>query len=335
MYLSNATVLQDANETRSFQGVQIVMEPSWLLVVRLIVESIIALAGVIGNFVVCLVISKQRNKSPPNIYIRNVAVADLATLLVSFPLGIVREQFTYWPLGEFTCRYIFPLSDIFFGVSVWSITAIAVDRHRILTDGVPRQLALMSLTTARSVCAAIWIFSFLGISLPLVLVYEYQHPPNENPTCYAVWPNGELLLIYSIIMSLVTYAIPLFLIVVAYYTIKQKLRIRKSSLMKIAKRCSAETSIKIQMMLMKSRSKRFNRIMIPVVVVFAITILPLSIFRVIPHFFVKNAVFQKYSYIMFQICIFFYLFNSACNPLIYSLVGRRFRKSFSEMFSWK
>ena len=55
MYLSNATVLQDANGTRSFQGVQIVMEPSWLLVVRLIVESFIALAVVIGNFVVFVV----------------------------------------------------------------------------------------------------------------------------------------------------------------------------------------------------------------------------------------------------------------------------------------
>ncbi|KAJ7357538.1 hypothetical protein OS493_024344 [Desmophyllum pertusum] len=225
MSFNNTTVAQGANMTQ-MQPIpifDIVMEPSWLVIVRLSVESLIALAGIIGNFVVCFAITKHRtlNTAPTNMYIRNVAVGDLATLLVAFPLGIIREHFTYWPLGEFACRYLFPLSDIFFGVSVWSITAIAVDSHRILA-AIPR-LALRSMTTPRIACAAIWLASFLAISLPLVLVYEYQQTPGEKPACYPVWPNANLPLIYSIAMSLFTYVIPLSLILVTYFTIKRKL----------------------------------------------------------------------------------------------------------------
>ena len=120
MPFNNTTVIQDVSSTQSPEPVDIIMEPTWLAIVRLTVESTIALAGVVGNFLVCFAITRHRmlNKFPTNTYIRNLAMGDFASLLVSFPLGIVREQFAYWPLGEFTCRYIFPLSDIFFGVSV-------------------------------------------------------------------------------------------------------------------------------------------------------------------------------------------------------------------------
>ena len=338
MSFNNTTNVQDANITQlqPSNAVETILEPSWLVIVRLTVESIIALAGIIGNLAVCFAISKHRalNTAPTNTYIRNVAVGDLATLLVSFPLGIVREQFTYWPLDEFTCRYIFPLSDIFFGVSVWSITAIAVDRHRMLTADVPR-LALRSLTTPRIVCTAIWIFSFLGVSLPLLLVYEYQHPPSANPQCVPAWPYEELPYIYSTTMSLVTYVIPLSLILVTYCAIKRKMHKSESFHLEIAESSFSGSFKTSQMSLVKTRSKRVTKIMTPVVVVFAITVLPLSVVRMIPYsFYQENAAFRKYSYILFKICIFFYLFNSACNPLIYSLVSRRFRQSFREMLSW-
>ncbi|KAJ7394506.1 hypothetical protein OS493_000320 [Desmophyllum pertusum] len=287
MSFNNTTVAQGANMTQMqhIPRFDIVMEPSWLVIVRLTVESLIALAGIIGNFVVCFAITKHRTltTAPTNMYIRNVAVGDLATLLVAFPLGIIREHFTYWPLGEFACRYLFPLSDIFFGVSVWSITAIAVDRHRIFAADIPRQ-ALRSMTTPRIACAAIWFASFFAISLPLVLVYEYQQPPGEKPACYPVWPNANLPLIYSIAMSLFTYVIPLSLILVTYCTIKRKLCKSKMFHLEMAGISTSGSFRNSQMCLVKTRSKRFNKIMTPVVVVFAISILPLSLFRVVPCF---------------------------------------------------
>lgn len=328
MSFNNTTVVQQT------QAVDIVMEPNWFEIVRLTVESFIALVGIIGNFAVCFAITKhpKLNTAPTNTYIRNVAIGDLATLLTSFPLGIVREQFTYWPLGEFTCRYIFPLTDIFFGVSIWSIASIAVDRRRIFAANVLR-LPPRSLTVPRIVCTTIWLFSFLVIALPLLLVYDYYQPTDEKPKCSAVWPKRDLRFIYSIAMSLFTYVIPLSLISVTYFTIKRKLQRSESFFLEMDYHNGSGTFKNCRMGFMKARRKRFNQIMIPVVVLFAITVFPLSLFRVVILFYFNNPVFQKYSLVMFRICFFFYLLNSSCNPLIYSIVSKRFRQSLREVLA--
>jgi len=329
MSFNNTTVVQQT------QAVDIVMEPNWFKIVRLTVESFIALVGIIGNFAVCFAITKHRklNTAPTNTYIRNVAIGDLATLLTSFPLGIVREQFTYWPLGKFTCRYIFPLTDIFFGVSIWSIAAIAVDRRRIFAANVLR-LPPRSLTVPRIVCTTIWLFSFLAISLPLLLVYDFYQPTDEKPKCSAVWPKRDLRFIYSIAMSLFTYVIPLSLISVTYFTIKRKLYRSESFFLEMDYHNGSGTFKNCRMGLMRARRKRFKQIMTPVVVLFAITVFPLSLFRVVSLFYSNNPVFQKYSHVMFRICFFFYLLNSSCNPLIYSIVSKRFRQSLREVLAW-
>ena len=334
MFFNNSTVEQPTNVTRLTQAVDIIMEPTWLVIVRLTLESFIALAGIIGNFVVCFAITKHRNLNivPANMYIRNVAIGDFVTLLISIPLGIVREQFTYWPLGKFTCRYIFPLTDTFFGVSVWSIAAIALERHRILAVNGLR-LPPRSLTMPRIVCTAIWFFSFLGISLPLLLVYDYYQPVDAGkPKCSAVWPKHDFAFIYSIAMSLFTYVIPLSLIFVTYCTIKRKLY--KSESFFLADHNVSETFKNSLMSVARSRRKRFNQIMTSVVFLFAVTIFPLTLFRVVNLFYFNNPVFQKYSHVMFRICFFFYLLNAACNPLIYSIISKRFRQSFRKVFAW-
>ena len=335
MFFNNTTVGQPTNKTRPTQAVDIIMEPTWFAIVRLTVEAFIALAGIIGNFVVCFAITKHRklNTVPINTYIRNVAIGDLVTLLTSFPLGIVREQFSYWPLGEFTCRYIFPLTDTFFGVSVWSIAAIAVDRHRIFAANGLR-LPPRSLTMPRIVCTAIWLFSFLAVSLPLLLVYDYYQPVDGRPKCSAVWPKRNFAFVYSIAISLFTYVIPLSLILATYYTIKRKVLKSESFFLEMGDPNVSGTFNNSPMGSMRSRRKKFNQIMTPVVVLFAISVFPLTLFRVVNLFFFSNPVFKRYSHVMFRICFFFYLLNAACNPLIYSIVSKRFRQSFREVLAW-
>ena len=183
------------NRSQGRPTLEVLMEPTWVLIIRLTVECLIALAGVIGNIVVCYAITKHRTLSAaaPNTYIRNVAVSDLATLLISFPLVVVRERLPYWPLGEVVCRFLFPSIDIFFGVSVWTVAAIAIDRHRILTTDVPRLTVSRSLTKPRLVCAVIWLLSFLVISLPLILVFEYREFPNKKTNVCCKLGTGKLL----------------------------------------------------------------------------------------------------------------------------------------------
>ena len=193
------------------------------------------------------------------------------------------------------------------------------------------------LTVPRIVCAAIWLMSFLTISLPLVLVFEYQQLPGANPLCSAVWPKPDLFFLYSIAMSLFTYVIPLTLIIVSYCTVKRKSFKYMRELFPlepISQRDFRREFNSSNVSSIKKRSERLNRVMTPVIVVFAITVLPLTIFRVAIMFYFNNPIFIKYSHVIFRICFFFYLFNLACNPLIYSIVSKRFRQCFKEILAW-
>ena len=345
MMSSNNTVSAVANNRSHDQGrqtLEVLMEPIWLLIIRLTIECLIALAGVIGNIVVCYAITKHRilSAAATNTYIRNVAVSDLATLLISFPLIVVRERLPYWPLGEVVCRFFFPSIDIFFGVSVWTVAAIAIDKHRTLTADVPRLAVTRSLSKPRLVCASIWLLSFLIISLPLILVFEHREFPDNKPKCVANWgqENYWLQIGYHISVCLVTYVLPLSVIVITYFTIKRKLYKSQSFHLEMAKSSFGNYSFKmIQINLVKRRSKRLKTIMTPVVAVFAVTILPLTLLRVVPRFFsVKSSmIYLKYSNIIFNVCVFLYICNAACNPLIYSIISKRFRTSFRELLTWR
>lgn len=107
-----------------------VQEPEWFRILRLTAETLIALFGMLGNIGVVIAISRcSFMHSVTNMFIRNLAIADIGVLMLSFPFAVVREQtYFHWPLGEVMCQVIYPLSEIFIGVSVWSMVVIAVDR---------------------------------------------------------------------------------------------------------------------------------------------------------------------------------------------------------------
>jgi len=106
-----------------------VEEPHFVKILRLVLVGSLATLGVLGNVWVIVQLCKQR--SPLTCFICNLAVADLGILTLSFPIAIIKEQMpTNWPLGLFGCHYLYPMTEVFHGASVWSIAAIAAERYR-------------------------------------------------------------------------------------------------------------------------------------------------------------------------------------------------------------
>ena len=71
-----------------------------------VVFALITVVGVIGNVAVVMVIvtRRSRRRSPTNILLLNLAVADLAFLVVCVPFTGVKYAASSWPLGETACR---------------------------------------------------------------------------------------------------------------------------------------------------------------------------------------------------------------------------------------
>ena len=105
--------------------------PFFAEVVFYVVQCILVVFGLVGNILVILSVRRNLHmkKSISNLFIQNLAVADIGVLVIShtFVLGLEIKNFA-WPFGQFCCRVIFPLSDSFYGVSILSIVAISFHR---------------------------------------------------------------------------------------------------------------------------------------------------------------------------------------------------------------
>lgn len=96
---------------------------------KLVSYVIIFIVGVIGNVLVCLVVCRQRKmKNVTNYFIVNLAVADLAVLLICIPFDFGEIVTNFWPYGTVMCKLIYPLQTMAATASVGTLVAISVNR---------------------------------------------------------------------------------------------------------------------------------------------------------------------------------------------------------------
>lgn len=303
------------------------VEPFSLQLVRFILDAVIFVAGVLGNGLVCVVVVKERlHRSLAYCLILNLAISDLGILLFSLPFGVVRTEDVTWPFGEFGCKVLYPLSDVFHGVSIASITAIAVFRYRGIISG--HGLSQKeTMKTVKVVILLMWLLSFLLFVVPLFFVMNYAedgsrafcHPQFSSVTFYKLY-QGETVLL--------TYILPLGIILFTYLRIRRRLNesialhshIRRESHQRPSS-SSAGGSRRAS-----DRNYKALKILTPVVLVFFVTLLPYNVFRVVDIF--QDTSKFEYLLFFFKVCILFFVCNSSANPLIYALFSEEFRKAF-------
>ncbi|KAK3747339.1 hypothetical protein QZH41_017982 [Actinostola sp. cb2023] len=312
-----------------------VNEPEWLRIGRLTAETLIAVFGVLGNIGVVIAISRcPFMNTITNIFIRNLAIADLGVLVFSFPFAVVKEQtLLHWPLGRQICQVVYPLSEIFIGVSVWSMVVIAVDRYQ----GIVKDSHLKSLKIAFLICCLPWLISFLVISLPLLIVTRYWEGYGYQD-CIQKWPEKNSMIMgqgYTILSSFYNYVLPLSIISWTYYKIFHKINqsdaFNKSNLETKALRNNSSCRFEKQRM---KRNNRARKILTPVVVTFAVALLPVNVFR-LTLVFIPSLVSYRYLWIIYNLCIIATVLSSSCNPFIYAIVSDNFRVAFKSMLKSK
>ena len=338
------TLCQTRNFTLANNSLAIVNESKMPFeeIFKLAFEVLIALFGVIGNVLVIITIGKLgKRKQAGDFYLQNLATADLGTLLLTFPLAAIKEKAPLtWPLGKFTCRYLYPVPEIFFGASVWFIAVIAIKRYRELvtfrTPGIRRANKLQRATT---IAAGVWVLSFIIFCLPLYFVVEYRELPNRGKWCGPVWPSWDresiIPRVYIGLLTLSSYILPLIAISFTYLAIFCKLK-QSSAFIKAMKREQRtitggknDCSVAVVKSIRLKQNKRAKKILTPLVLVFAVTMLPLNVLRL--SIFWTAIAPQEYYTILLYIVSVFVIINSSANPFIYSIVSRDFRKGIHNL----
>ena len=303
---------------------------------KLTFEVFIALVGVVGNITVVLIVTRfGKKRQPGDVYLQHLATADLGILLLAFPILAIRKHYTSdWSLGEFTCRYLYPIPETFYGASVWLIAVIAIERYRKVVIGkpIPSTGNQALLRRARVFAASVWMVSFLIFSLPLYFLVSYDEPTRS---CNLVWPswddNNVLETLFTGILTFFSYILPLIVICITYLAISRALN-PSNEVFKVEKRqdeMTEESRRRIILAKVESirvyHNNRAKKILTPLVVVFALTMLPHSILRLTTVMWEEISTQDYYQNLLYIISLFV-LLNSSAKPIIYSVVSREFRR---------
>ncbi|NXC66429.1 NMUR2 protein, partial [Anhinga anhinga] len=302
---------------------------SHLFLPMALVYTLIFIVGVVGNFLVCLVILKHRNmKTPTNYYLFSLAISDLLVLLFGMPLEVY-EMWSNYPFlfGPVGCYLKTALFETVCFASILSVTTVSVERYIAILHPFRAKLESTRKRALRTI-VVLWVLSVL-FALPNTGTHGImlQYFPNGtlvpgSDTCTVVTP----MWIYNCIVQITSflfYVLPMGVISVLYYLMGLRLKGDKSLEVE-------EMSVNVQ----RPSRKSVTKMLFVLVMVFAICWAPFHIDRLFFSFVVEwtEPLANIFNLIHVVSGVFFYL-SSAVNPIIYNLLSQRFRKAFLSVIS--
>lgn len=198
------------------------IEPVTLKWLRIVFYGVICIVGTVGNTLVILAYRNPRMRSVTNLFIANLGVADLTVTLINVPITVTYSELGFWPFGAFLCKAIPFILGITIFSSVGTLIAIAADRYRAIVHPL---LPRIRTRHAIMIIAAIWIVALI-YPTPLLI---YQKLTEEGMCEETEWPSDKGRKIYTVIIFVVLYLVPLIAISVLYFLICHNLNTSESA----------------------------------------------------------------------------------------------------------
>nr|XP_020009049.1 neuromedin-K receptor [Castor canadensis] len=302
-----------ANLTNQF------VQPSWRIALWSLAYGVVVAVAVFGNLIVIwIILAHKRMRTVTNYFLVNLAFSDASMAAFNTLVNFIYALHSEWYFGANYCRFqnFFPITAVF--ASIYSMTAIAVDRYMAIIDPLKPRL---SATATKIVIGSIWILAFL-LAFPQCLYSKIKVMPGRT-LCYVQWPEGpKQHFTYHIIVIILVYCFPLLIMGVTYTIVGITLW---------GGEIPGDTCDKYHEQLKAKR--KVVKMMIIVVVTFAICWLPYHIY------FILTAVYQqlnRWKYIQQVYLASFWLAMSSTmyNPIIYCCLNKRFRAGFKRAFRW-
>lgn len=283
------------------------------VIFMLVLYTIIFIVGFFGNCIVIYGVMQQGlNKTTSSFFIANLALSDLAVLVLSLPVGLLQELAS-WPFGELACKIFYPLGDVFLLVSIMTLSVISFDRYRAVV--MPKKR--FSKTQTKLVIVAIWIISYLICGLPTSFLLKLITTNEGVKFCYPFWPTKLQRRVHMIIITIIV-TIPLFIIAYSYIRIVRTLwrvRVIHKNVVGLTKESHARLE----------KKRKLVKMLILIVFAFTICSLPYIIYTLFLEFaFDKEKQVEMEIGLVVVLSLFYT--NSAVNPLILCGMSKDYRK---------
>ncbi|XP_054018264.1 C-C chemokine receptor type 6 [Dryobates pubescens] len=146
--------------------------------------SLICIIGLVGNiFVVMTFALYERTKSMTDVYLFNMAIADILFVL-TLPLWAVNYAADKWIFGDFICKITRGIYAINFSCGMLLLAFISVDRYIAIVQATKSfKLRARTLAYSKLICLAVWVSSILISSSSFLYSESYNFSTNETKVC--------------------------------------------------------------------------------------------------------------------------------------------------------
>ncbi|KAF0295573.1 RYamide receptor [Amphibalanus amphitrite] len=288
--------------------------------------TILFLAGLIGNGLVCYVVyAAPRMRTVTNLLIANMAAGDLLMTTLCMPLTVVYVVLLrYWPLGDALCRLVSFAQPVSVYVSAYTLVAIAADRYRaIVYPLVPRG----SRRRARVVIAVVWTLA-AATSVPAAVTSRTFVPPDpwymmhERRVCQERWED-EGRRYYTTAVLLLQFFLPVTVLTLTYGRIAVEVWGRGG--------LPSTRQDNRQLRLARARRKTVQ-MMVIVVAAFTICWLPNHVLQIVYDIHRWVGEWPGIGY-LYTATYWLSMASCVCNPIIYCGMNAQFRAAFSAVAS--
>ncbi|KAK7481334.1 hypothetical protein BaRGS_00027414 [Batillaria attramentaria] len=306
--ISQATDILDEFE-RSFHG-----PPSYNKVILLSLYAPVFLVALLGNLLVLATVVRERMSlgKAKNLYLLNLAVADLLVTLLCMPAAVGTLIYRLWLYGVFLCKFTAFLQGVAVTSSIFTLTAMSVDRY----ISIQHPMALSRVTSARQALAIMAVMWTVAGTFMAPLLYVRQVDtvllPDLPPMTFCIenWPRDYDRHAFGCVLVVVIFILPSATLGICYVHVGRTL-------------CSTEPVRQLSdLSVTRTNSrKRAARMLITLVVIFVACWLPYNITSLCidltedtgPVDFLPFALWLGHA-------------HSAINPLMYWAMNRRFRE---------
>ncbi|GAB6028180.1 hypothetical protein CHUAL_002385 [Chamberlinius hualienensis] len=198
--------------------VEIYQVPLTVIVLLSFMYGSISLIAVIGNvFVMWIILTTRRMYSTTSCYIANLACADVIIAVFAIPFQFQAALLQRWNLPEFMCAFCPFVTVLSVNVSIFTLTAIAVDRY----DAILRPLRHRPTSCkVKIVLTIIWAVGTAGgmpYALAVQVVRKTDVQTGLNMTfCDQKTFSQSAWNIYNYLLVFFQYLLPLIIIAYTY-----------------------------------------------------------------------------------------------------------------------
>ncbi|XP_048391388.2 5-hydroxytryptamine receptor 4 [Stegostoma tigrinum] len=292
---------------------------------------VIMAATLAGNFLVVLaVVYFKQLRSATNAFVLSLSIADFFVGIMVMPYSMSRTIEGCWRFGPTFCQIHSSLDVMFCTASILHLSCIALDRYYAICDPLVYRCK-MSPSRVVVLLLACWVVPAAISVIPIMLqLHRLGVDPDllTNRSCVLMVNQT-----YAIWASLVSFYLPMVVILVAYWRIYQAARKQAIQINAVDNQvqgyASGLATAQVRKQSMKRERKAAKTLGI-IIGIFLSSWLPFFMANIIDPF-----LGYKIDRGTWEVLVWLGYSNSSMNPFLYGVINRSFRRAFLIIISCK